>query len=437
MRDGSDAVADWPILNALVNTACGASWVSFHHGGGVGMGKSIHAGQVIVADGTPEAAERIERVLTADPGHGRRAPRRRRATREAIDAARAARRPHADARPRARRVSDLASTAPRRCCARPSDGLPVPAPRPRRRAARSSPARSRCADGAIAALRGRRRRRRCASTRRGCAVVPGFVDCHTHLPFAGWRAEEYEMKVTGVPYEEIARSGGGIRVLGARARRGDATTRCSRRRAALAARDARPRARRRSSPRAATGCRATASCARCGWRPTLGEPVAQTTRSTALLAHAVPDGFDADGWMDEVEALAGRLAARTRRDGARHLRRVRRLHERAPRAARASSPPSTALALRAHVEQFNAQPLGAGRARRRRAVGRPPRLPAPRRPRAAGGAPSAPRCCCPAPSSSAPSAVAPGARAGRRRRDLRAGHRLQPGHVAGRRRCRS
>ncbi|HEV2999745.1 MAG TPA: urocanate hydratase [Solirubrobacteraceae bacterium] len=70
MRDGSDAVADWPLLNALLTTACGASWVSIHHGGGVGMGKSIHAGQVVVADGTPAAAERIERVLTADPGLG-------------------------------------------------------------------------------------------------------------------------------------------------------------------------------------------------------------------------------------------------------------------------------------------------------------------------------------------------------------------------------
>jgi urocanate hydratase len=70
MRDGSDAVADWPILNALVNTACGASWVSVHHGGGVGMGKSIHAGQVVVADGTDQGAARIRRVLTADPGLG-------------------------------------------------------------------------------------------------------------------------------------------------------------------------------------------------------------------------------------------------------------------------------------------------------------------------------------------------------------------------------
>jgi urocanate hydratase len=70
MRDGSDAIADWPILNALVNTATGASWVSFHHGGGVGMGKSLHAGQVCVADGTPLAAERIRRTLLADPGMG-------------------------------------------------------------------------------------------------------------------------------------------------------------------------------------------------------------------------------------------------------------------------------------------------------------------------------------------------------------------------------
>jgi urocanate hydratase len=70
MRDGSDAVADWPILNALLNTASGASWVSFHHGGGVGIGYSLHAGQVSVADGTPEASKRLNRVLTNDPGLG-------------------------------------------------------------------------------------------------------------------------------------------------------------------------------------------------------------------------------------------------------------------------------------------------------------------------------------------------------------------------------
>lgn len=70
MKDGSDAIGDWPILNALINTAAGATWVSFHHGGGVGIGYSLHAGQVIVADGTAEAAARLERVLTVDPGMG-------------------------------------------------------------------------------------------------------------------------------------------------------------------------------------------------------------------------------------------------------------------------------------------------------------------------------------------------------------------------------
>ena len=70
MKDGSDAIADWPLLNALLNTASGATWVSLHHGGGVGIGYSIHAGQVIVADGTAEAAERLTRVLTNDPGTG-------------------------------------------------------------------------------------------------------------------------------------------------------------------------------------------------------------------------------------------------------------------------------------------------------------------------------------------------------------------------------
>ena len=70
MKDGSDAIADWPLLNALLNTACGASWVSIHHGGGVGIGYSIHAGMVTVAAGTDVAERRLQRVLTADPGTG-------------------------------------------------------------------------------------------------------------------------------------------------------------------------------------------------------------------------------------------------------------------------------------------------------------------------------------------------------------------------------
>ncbi len=70
MLDGSDAIGDWPILNALINAVGGATWVSFHHGGGVGIGYSLHAGQVIVADGTKAAAARLKRVLTTDPGMG-------------------------------------------------------------------------------------------------------------------------------------------------------------------------------------------------------------------------------------------------------------------------------------------------------------------------------------------------------------------------------
>jgi urocanate hydratase len=70
MKDGSDAIADWPILNALINTAGGASWVSVHHGGGVGIGYSIHAGMVVVADGTEDAEKRLKRVLHNDPAIG-------------------------------------------------------------------------------------------------------------------------------------------------------------------------------------------------------------------------------------------------------------------------------------------------------------------------------------------------------------------------------
>jgi urocanate hydratase len=70
MLDGSDAIADWPLLNGLLSTASGASWVSIHHGGGVGIGLSIHAGMVVVADGTKEMATRLNRVLTNDPGMG-------------------------------------------------------------------------------------------------------------------------------------------------------------------------------------------------------------------------------------------------------------------------------------------------------------------------------------------------------------------------------
>jgi urocanate hydratase len=91
MRDGSDAIADWPILNALVNASAGATWVSVHHGGGVGIGYSIHAGMVIVADGRARPDEKLQRVLTCDPGMGVVAPCGRRLPRSDFYRARARR----------------------------------------------------------------------------------------------------------------------------------------------------------------------------------------------------------------------------------------------------------------------------------------------------------------------------------------------------------
>ena len=130
MADGSDAIADWPLLNALVNTASGATWVSIHHGGGVGIGRSIHAGQVSVADGTELAAAKLERVLTNDPGDGRD-PARRRRLRARRAGGRRARRARADARGLGADVSQLRiegtgdvsawATTPTPCAPAPSE----------------------------------------------------------------------------------------------------------------------------------------------------------------------------------------------------------------------------------------------------------------------------------------------------------------------------
>ena len=126
MRDGSDAIADWPLLNALVNTASGASWVSIHHGGGVGIGRSIHAGMVCVADGTELAAEKLDRVLTADPGMGviRHADA---GYERALEVAARARRPDPDGRPerRARATSVDRPPDPRPSATRPSASRPA------------------------------------------------------------------------------------------------------------------------------------------------------------------------------------------------------------------------------------------------------------------------------------------------------------------------
>ena len=141
----------------------------------------------------------------------------------------------------------------------------------------------------------------------GCAVVPGLVDCHTHLPFAGWRAGEYAMKVAGRPYEEIARGGGGIAASA---------------RALAAADDDAVVAQARGLAAEMLAHGTTALECKSGYglsaggelrslrlAERLGQEVAQATTSTALLAHAVPDGYDPDTWMDEVEALVPRTRA--------------------------------------------------------------------------------------------------------------------------------
>jgi imidazolonepropionase len=131
---------------------------------------------------------------------------------------------------------------------------------------------------------------------RGCAVIPGFVDCHTHLPFAGWRAEEYEQKVTGVPYEEIARAGGGIRAS-ARALAAASDDRVVAQAFGLAA-EMLAHGTTAFECKSGYGLSPEAELRALALAERLDGVVAQETTSTALLAHAVPDGYDADGWMD-------------------------------------------------------------------------------------------------------------------------------------------
>ncbi|HEX2088207.1 MAG TPA: imidazolonepropionase [Solirubrobacteraceae bacterium] len=179
----------------------------------------------------------------------------------------------------------------------------------------------------------------------GCAIVPGFVDCHTHLPFAGWRADEYAMKVTGVPYEEIARRGGGIAASA---------------RALAAATDDEVVAQARVLAAEMLAHGTTAFECKSGYglsvegelrslalAERLGDEVEQATTSTALLAHAVPDGYDADGWMDELEELVPRTRAsaldiyvESIAFGNEHLERMGELAR------------THGRDLRAHVEQF-------------------------------------------------------------------------------------
>jgi imidazolonepropionase len=184
----------------------------------------------------------------------------------------------------------------------------------------------------------------------GCAVIPGFVDCHTHLPFAGWRAEEYEMKVTGVPYEEIARAGGGIRASArALARASDDAILAQAR--ALAA-EMLAHGTTTFEGKSGYGLSVEAELRLLGLAGRLAEGVPQPTATTALLAHAVPDGYDADGWMEAVAAMVPEVARATRATALdiyvesigftnQHLRRMGELAS------------AHGLDLRTHVEQFN------------------------------------------------------------------------------------
>ena len=235
MADGSDAIADWPLLNALLNTASGASWVSIHHGGGVGIGRSIHAGQVTVADGTALAAEKLERVLTNDPGTGvmrhvdagydRAKEVARERGLQGADArrmtrtSRAARRMLITAASRARCVdATMRSTRPRGRGARHRgcDGRGAHRGRTHHsrygRRPRAPPITVAGADRArrIARRPSERPHARSADVEvvdaGGRAVIPGFVDSHTHLVFGGDRADEFEARMSGTPY-----AAGGIR----------------------------------------------------------------------------------------------------------------------------------------------------------------------------------------------------------------------------------
>ena len=269
MADGSDAIADWPILNALLNVASGAAWVAVHHGGGVGMGKSIHAGAQVVADGSDEAAVRLERVLTNDPGTGvmrhadagydrarqvaeergvripmgpnrspqppdhagRRGGGALNGGRGAVQLLRTARHRGADSRCRAGRRCHLPGM--RRAGDPNQPGAHRPPVRWRPLGDRDRTAGHQRSGRGRPDRRGPRRRPR-RSRREGrlgrsgggaslpvpdlpeldCegrAVIPGFVDSHTHLVFAGERSIEFGRRRRGERYEDIAAAGGGIR----------------------------------------------------------------------------------------------------------------------------------------------------------------------------------------------------------------------------------
>ena len=279
MRDGSDAIADWPLLNALLNTACGASWVSLHHGGGVGIGYSIHAGMVAVADGTDRPIggwsgcsppiRAPASCATPTPATSSRSRPRGSGASTCLIACRIADEagPSASAGDEAPREHRPARHLPRR-------GRAGRHPcHPRRRAGlggRHDPV-GRAASGSCR-----------PSTRHaeridagGGLVIPGLVDCHTHLAFGGWRADEFEQRIEGGATSTSPR-----RAAGSRGRCGSPASAsddalAGRARAASSARCSRSGSP-RSSARAATGSTAStsSSCSGSTARSRRRQPVA-------------------------------------------------------------------------------------------------------------------------------------------------------------------
>jgi imidazolonepropionase len=184
---------------------------------------------------------------------------------------------------------------------------------------------------------------------RGCAVVPGFVDCHTHLPFAGWRAEEYALKVAGRPYEQIARAGGGIRAS-ARALAAADDEQVLAQAGALAA-EMVAHGTTSFETKSGYGLSIDAELRSLRLAGALAQRVEQELSATALVAHAVPDGFDADGWLDAVAAaLPALLAATTVRALDVYVESVAFTNAHLERVGALAT--AHGLDLRAHVEQF-------------------------------------------------------------------------------------
>ena len=194
MMDGSDAVADWPLLNALLNTASGATWVSIHQGGGVGMGLSIHAGQVICVDGSEDMAIRAKRVLTNDPAMG---------IFRHVDAG------YPDAIDNARAwdvdIPKIISTMYSDIELHNIGSLPIFDGKELHYEKNTS---IQVKDGIITNIGSPATAK--SIDCKGKLVTPGFVDSHTHPIFDNTRNSEHQQRLSGVSYEEIAKNGGGI-----------------------------------------------------------------------------------------------------------------------------------------------------------------------------------------------------------------------------------